>query len=171
MRQSRKKSRRVIASLLTGVFIIQQTMTLSVVASEISGVTGHNGVFNIDPTNKVGDIGFRQYAKFLLDKGDIANLNYADIETFVNMVDSKININGVVNSMRGNNFYNGKAIFVSPNGMVVGSSGVLNVGSLGAYTPSAASYDKLVKSQTEANLNNIINGVNTGDITINGYRS
>ena len=168
-RKSRKNQRRVIASLLTGVFMIQQTMTLTVVASEISGVTsGGHGTFNISPTNKVGNIGFRQYEKFNLDAGDIANLNYADIATFVNMVDNKININGIVNTMRNGNFYNGKAVFVSPNGMVVGASGVLNVGSLGVYTPSTASYNNLVKNQTEANLNSIANGVNNAEITING---
>ena len=168
-RKSRKTQRRVIASLLTGVFMLQQTMALTVVASEISGITnGGHGTFNIDPTNKAGDIGFRHYEKFNLDKGDIANLNYADISTFVNMVDNKINVNGVINAMRDGNFYNGKAIFVSPNGMVVGASGVLNVGSLGVYTPSTGSYNKLVDNQTEANLNSIVNGVNTGDITING---
>ena len=44
MRKSRKTQRRIIASLMTGVFMLQQTMALSVIASEISGVTGVNGV-------------------------------------------------------------------------------------------------------------------------------
>ena len=168
-RKSRKNQRRVIASLLTGVFILQQTMALTVVASEISGITnGGHGTFNIDPTGKAGDIGFRGYEKFNLDAGDVANLNFSDISTFVNMVDNKININGIVNSMRDGSFYGGKAIFVSPNGMVVGASGVLNVGSLGVYTPSSGSYNNLKNNQTEQGLNNIINGVNSGEITING---
>ena len=99
-RKSRKNQRRVIASLLTGVFMLQQTMALTVVASEISGITnGGHGTFNIDPTGKAGSIGFRGYEKFNLDAGDVANLNFSDISTFVNMVDNKININGIVNSM------------------------------------------------------------------------
>ena len=163
-----RNKRKIIASLLTGAFILQQSVIMPTIASEISGITGNNGVFNIDPAHTSGNIGFRQYEKFNLDKGDVANLNFADISTFVNMVDNRININGVVNSMRDGNFYNGKAIFVSPNGMIVGASGVLNVGSLGVYTPSSGSYNNLVNNQTEAGLNNIINGVNSGEITING---
>ena len=60
-RKSRKTQRRILASLMTGVFVLQQTMTLSVVASDISGVTGVNGIYNIDPTKTDGAVGFRQY--------------------------------------------------------------------------------------------------------------
>ena len=68
MRRRRKNQRRVIASILTGMFIVQQTMTLSVFASNISGVNGVNGVYNIDPAHKNGDIGFRHYQNFDLSK-------------------------------------------------------------------------------------------------------
>ena len=137
MRQSGKNQKRTIAVLLTGLFMVQQTMGLSVfAASTISGVTnGGSGSFNIDPTTKNNGTGFRHYQDFNLGQGDVANLNFADINTFVNMVDNQVAINGIVNSVRGNGFYNGKAVFISPNGMVVGASGVLNVGSLGVYTP------------------------------------
>ena len=137
MRQSGKNQKRTIAVLLTGLFMVQQTMGLSVfAASTISGVTnGGSGSFNIDPTTKNNGTGFRHYQDFHLGQGDVANLNFADINTFVNMVDNQVVINGIVNSVRGNGFYNGKAVFISPNGMVVGASGVLNVGSLGVYTP------------------------------------
>ena len=68
--------------------MIQQTMTLSVFASNITGITnGGHGTFNIDPTKHNGDVGFRHYNDFNLDAGDIANLNFADINTFVNLVD------------------------------------------------------------------------------------
>ena len=168
-RRSRKNQRRVIASILTGMFIVQQTMTLTVCASEISGITsGGHGTFNITPEKIDGSTGFRHYEKFNLDKGDIANLNYANIENFVNMVDNQININGIVNTMRGSGFYNGKAIFVSPNGMVVGASGVLNVGSLGVYTPGQSSYNTLVKAQTEGALKGAMTPGSNAPITING---
>ena len=167
-RRSRKNQRRVIASILTGMFIVQQTMTLTVCASEISGITGVNGVFNINPEHSSNGIGYRHYEKFNLSQGDIANLNYADISQFVNMVDSQININGIVNTVKNGNFYNGKAVFVSPNGMVVGASGVLNVGSLGVYAPSQSTYTNLVKSQTESALSSAMNGGSGAAVTING---
>ena len=167
-RKSRKNQRRVIASLLTGLFLVQQTMTLTVVASEISGVAGSNGVFNIDPATKAGELGFRHYEKFNLSQGDIANLNYTDISTFVNMVDNQININGVLNTMKNGAFYNGKAIFVSPNGMVVGASGVLNVGSLGVYTPDQVHYQNLVKNPGASTLADAQKYNAGGAVTING---
>ena len=66
-----------------------------------------------------------------------------DLSTFVNLVDNQINIQGIVNAVGKNGaFNNGHAVFISPNGMVVGSSGVLNVGSLTVLTPDSNSYEK-----------------------------
>lgn len=172
MRQSGKNQKRTIAVLLTGLFMVQQTMGLSVfAASTISGVTnGGSGSFNIDPTTKNNGTGFRHYQDFNLGQGDVANLNFADINTFVNMVDNQVVINGIVNSVRGNGFYNGKAVFISPNGMVVGASGVLNVGSLGVYAPNSIDYTNLKNSPSAATLAEATEKASNGGapITING---
>lgn len=140
-------------------------------ASNISNVSGVNGVFNINPEVANGDTGFRQYENFYLSKNDIANLIFKygnrDISKFVNLVDGKVNIQGIVNTMRDGNFYNGHAIFISPNGMVVGESGVLNVGSLSVLTPSTSTYDKLKANPTAMKLKDIQNETN-GDILIRG---
>lgn len=172
MRQSGKNQKRTIAVLLTGLFMVQQTMGLSVfAASTISGVTnGGSGSFNIDPTTKNNGTGFRHYQDFNLGQGDVANLNFADINTFVNMVDNQVVINGIVNSVRGNGFYNGKAVFISPNGMVVGASGVLNVGSLGVYAPNNVDYKLLKDNPSAATLAEATENASNGGapITING---
>lgn len=172
MRQSGKNQKRTIAVLLTGLFMVQQTMGLSVfAASTISKVTnGGSGSFNIDPTTKNNGTGFRHYQDFNLGQGDVANLNFADINTFVNMVDNQVVINGIVNSVRGNGFYNGKAVFISPNGMVVGASGVLNVGSLGVYAPNSIDYTNLKNSPSAATLAEATENASNGGapITING---
>jgi len=172
MRQSGKNQKRTIAVLLTGLFMVQQTMGLSVfAASTISGVTnGGSGSFNIDPTTKNNGTGFRHYQDFNLGQCDVANLNFADINTFVNMVDNQVVINGIVNSVRGNGFYNGKAVFISPNGMVVGASGVLNVGSLGVYAPNSIDYTNLKNSPSAATLAEATENASNGGapITING---
>ena len=120
--------------------------------SNISGITngtvsGGGNTFEIHPEVTNGDVGYRHYNQFQLGQGDIANLLYQlgvkNVDTFVNLVDGKIDINGIVNTMRGNNFYDGHAVFISPNGMVVGASGVLNVGSLSVVTPSNDTYNGL----------------------------
>ena len=168
-----KTSKRIIAASLTGLFLVHQTMALTVVASEITGFNGNNGVFNIKPGAVIPgtDIGYTKYENFNLSKGDIANLIYKygtdNIETFINLVDNKININGVLNTVRDGQFYNGHAIFVSPNGMVVGASGVLNVGSLGVYTPDNVTYQNY-KNNPRADLNELKSTNSGKEITING---
>ena len=170
---SRKRNQRIISAALTSLFMFQQTMMLSAFSTEITGVIGNNGIYNINPTAVNGSMGYRKYNDFDLSKGDVANLNFLkgnkNIETFVNLVNNKINIEGTVNSMRGNNFYNGKAVFVSPKGMVVGASGVLNVGSLGIYTPNQSTYNYYLNNP-ENSLNDLANINNAGDgtVTING---
>ena len=177
MRHSQMRKRRVIAALLTTCFLLQQSMIIPAMASEIGGsvdgwvAKGENGVFDINATAAtISGIGFRKYEKFNLSPGDVANLMFRlgirDIHTFVNLVDEKININGIVNSMRDGNFYNGKAVFVSPNGMVVGASGVLNVGSLSVLTPTQSAYESF-RDKPAVNLEPLYTQGN-GVVEING---
>lgn len=175
MKCSNRRVKRILSALITSVFIVQQSMLLSAFATDITGVSGNNGVYNIDPTGIITntDIGYRKYHNFTLSEGDIANLMFQyginDINTFINLVDNQIKIDGIVNSMRGNNFYDGRVIFVSPNGMVVGASGVINVGSLGVYTPNTDVYNRY-KNNPSSDLNSLKNPENNKDgyVTING---
>lgn len=64
----------MIATALVISFLAQQSFMTSALASDISGVTGNNGVYNINPTDVIGGMGFRKYENFTLSKGDIANL-------------------------------------------------------------------------------------------------
>ncbi|MBR1461424.1 leukotoxin LktA family filamentous adhesin, partial [bacterium] len=165
--------KKSIALTLSALFITMQMLPLKAIATEITGVTGNNGVYNINPTDWITgtDIGYRKYTNFDLSQGDVANLIFQygphDIETFINMVDNKININGIVNSMRDGSFYNGKAIFVSPNGMIIGASGVLNVGSLGVYTPTTSVYNNY-KNNPNGDFSTLTSSNNNGYVTVNG---
>ncbi len=152
MNRSGRNGKRILAATLIGAFMVQQMLfTTTMAASTItttggSGVTWNGNTATIDALNtaKGGSIGYNKYSDFNLGEGDIANLNFKDgMNTFVNLVDKQININGVVNTVKGNAFHNGRAVFISPNGMVVGGHGVLNVGSLGVYTPTQKMYDNI----------------------------
>ena len=149
-----------------------------VFATNITDVQGNNGVYNINAAKVSGSTGFRHYKDFSLDNGHVANLKFDQgYNKFVNLVDKQVNINGIVNSVKNNAFYNGHAIFVSPNGIVVGASGVLNVGSLTIATPSSGKYNDLRSAYTDNSLgdyehgaekyNELIND-SRGTITING---
>ena len=170
MTESKFNRRKLVASILTVCFVAHQSLMLNAIATEITGVTGNNGIYNIDPSAINGATGFRQYDKFNLTEGDIANLIFKfgekNVERFVNLVDGRININGIVNSMRDGNFYNGQAVFVSPNGMVVGASGVLNVGSLSVYTPNANDYKNYKENYLTQSIDTIKQS--NADVTING---
>ena len=171
------KSKRVIVALLS-VSLVSTAAFGAGLPTDITGVTGNNGIYNIKPEDIFGSTGFRHYENFNLSEGDIANLIFKygaeNVSKFVNFVDNTININGIVNAMRDGNFVNGHAIFVSPNGMVVGSSGVLNVGSLSVLTPSTQDYTKIkgdmfAHNGTEASLySDLMNSNGNGNVQING---
>ena len=165
-----KRSKVVLASLLAGVFVFQQSMLLPVVAegTNITGVTGVNGVYNINPATINGGLGIREYQNFILGKGDTANLNFEGINTFANLVDNKVQINGLINSVRNGNFYNGHAIFVSPKGVIVGPSGVINVGAFSAYAPSQTAYNNLKAGNGNLSTLDTDGYADEGAITIDG---
>lgn len=150
-------------------------------ASTIDGfANGTGGTFNIDPAQINGDVGYRKYNNFTVGEGDVANLifkyqNTKDINTFINLVQNGVNVNGILNTMRDGNFYNGHAVFISPNGLTVGASGVLNVGTLSVTTPTPTAYNKLLTEYAAGNYENInnvshlLNGeTNAGTISIDG---
>ncbi len=121
------------------------------------------GAYEIRPDIFNGDVGFKKFQEMNLSKGDIMNfifqaynmkelengdvdINSWDIDTFVNLVRDQIQLNGIVNAVKsfeGGLKNDGNLIFISPQGMVVGASGVLNVGSLHTYTPSVESFNSL----------------------------
>lgn len=161
---------------------IAAVMSVSCVnaTTDITGITGNNGIFNINPEKVNGEVGYRKYDNFTLDKGDIANLIYKsgssrDIETFINLVNSGVNINGILNTVRDGSFYNGRAVFITPGGMTIGASGVLNVGSLAVATPTSGAYKDLANEYAAGNYTNINNistllnkASNVGNITVDG---
>ena len=168
---------RKIVSFITAYSMLFLNITPVFAQTNITGISGENGVYNIDAAKFSGSTGFRQYSDFTLDNGDVANLKFDQgYDKFVNLVDNQVNINGILNTIKNNAFYEGHAIFVSPNGIVVGASGVLNVGSLTMATPSADKYNSF-KNGYEADLGNHIFGSDKynelindshGNITING---
>ena len=169
--------KKTLASFLA-VTMLGFQANLMAFASNITGVTGNNGVYNIDPVHKSGNTGFRHYNDFTLDAGHTANLIFNGINKFVNAVDNGVTINGILNSVNGNGaFANGHAIFVSPKGFVVGSSGVVNVGALGVYAPTDDAYNSFLGKYNKVNfasgdlMNDLgqlkIRGVG-GNATING---
>ncbi len=93
------------------------------------------GVWDVKAQQIINKIGWAKFKEIYLDKGDVANWNFDNIDTFVNLVDGKVQIDGIMNSVRNGKAYNGNAIFIAKGGFAVGASGVINVGSLGVQAP------------------------------------
>ena len=70
--------KKVLASFLT-ITMLGFQANIMAFASNITGVTGNNGVYNINPSKTSGSTGFRHYTDFTLDSGHTANLIFGGI--------------------------------------------------------------------------------------------
>lgn len=94
-----------------------------------------NDVAHIYAEQASRDVGLNRFKTFEVGAGQIANLYFktsatgATLNYLVNTVEGEINISGTVNAIR-NKKIGGNLYFMSPTGMVVGYTGVINAGSL-----------------------------------------
>ena len=99
--------------------------------------TGNDGnIAHIYAEKAHGDVGLNRFKTFNVVNGQIANMHFKTsstdtnhLNTLVNTVQDRISISGTVNGIR-NGKIGGNLYFVSPKGMIVGSTGVINAGSL-----------------------------------------
>lgn len=92
---------------------------------------------------QVGDkaYGMGVYKEFNVNQNNIANMYFhtqnstVEADSLLNLVNSKININGTVNAIR-NNQIGGHLYFFSKDGIFVGGTGVINAGALTMATPN-----------------------------------
>lgn len=89
--------------------------------------------------------GFNSFSQFNVGSGETANLYVPDsANALINIVrDQRSEINGILNGYK-NGQIGGDIYFANPHGMVVGESGVINVGSLTVTTPDSASLERLI---------------------------
>ena len=123
-----------LAVLPAGVAYADEPATNITVKGESAPVEANNGIYEIYAQHVSGDLGINRFDKFVLANGERADMffnqqgqaNYAN--TLVNMVNSRVSINGVLNAVQ-NGQIGGNLYFLSPNGIAVGSQGVINAGS------------------------------------------
>ena len=162
-KQSKTKTlevRRILASLAMTAGLLVYPFSVGEAATEIvrkEGVTGpqithpenNNNVYNIDPEGVSGNFAYNRFEKFNLDSGHIANLNFKEAAALANLVNNQVTINGIVNAVK-NGKIDGHLLFLSPNGIVVGSSGVINAGQFTGIVPTQTAFDKLYDSANPA---------------------
>src|SRR5690606_35203308 len=89
------------------------------------------------------------FGDFNVNNGNTVNLHVPSGKAnLVNLVhDSRVVINGTLNGLKDGSI-GGNIIFADPHGLVVGASGVVNVGSLTVTTPSASQMSQLAATMT-----------------------
>ena len=109
-------------------------------AANAGTITTSNNVWTVVPDKVEGDLATNAFSKFILDQNNVANLQMykggVSANTLVNMVQGRIDIRGTVNVLKNATTIGGNVFFLSPEGMAVGRTGVINAGSITALTPS-----------------------------------
>ncbi|MBQ1856093.1 MAG: leukotoxin LktA family filamentous adhesin, partial [Anaerovibrio sp.] len=142
-----KGQRLVLASLAiaAGIFLypldVEATTITPKDAGDAAKIHQVDNVYNIDPQMVSGEFAYNRFSAFSLDAGSIANLKFDSASTLANLVNSQININGIVNAIKGGQI-GGHLIFLSPDGIAVGSSGVINAGQFTGIVPNKVDFDK-----------------------------
>lgn len=90
-----------------------------------------------------GNNTINHFTDFTINGGHTVN-QYFNTANAVNMVNSRININGIYNSFMNGAMGTGNVLFISPLGMAVGAGGILNVGSLQTIVPTQNAYNNML---------------------------
>ena len=152
LRYIQKKRRAMLAlaalTLLANPFTAQASSITPKDTSHSSKITFKNNVYNIAVQKELSrQVGVNKFKDFNLDKGQIANIRFNKLQTVANLVDNRININGTVNALRGDKI-GGNLYFLSPNGIAVGATGVINAGAFTGIAVSQSYFNKLSKMKS-----------------------
>ncbi|MBQ8697807.1 MAG: leukotoxin LktA family filamentous adhesin, partial [Schwartzia sp.] len=157
-KKSRTKTRQmeprlVLASLAmaAGIFAYPFGAEASTItpkdASDAAKIQQAGNVYNIDPQKVNGDFAYNRFSAFSLDAGHIANLKFGGADALANLVKSRIDINGTVNAIKGNAI-DGHLYFLSPEGIAVGATGVINAGQFTGIVPTQTAFDTLYNANS-----------------------
>ncbi|MDR3050004.1 MAG: leukotoxin LktA family filamentous adhesin, partial [Elusimicrobiota bacterium] len=108
-------------------------------------------------------------SNFDLANGDKANLILpSNTDNLVNMVtgNNKSFIDGTLNAYK-NGKIGGNVFFLNPNGIIIGATGIVNVGALTLATPTRQYIDDILNNPAGFNAGNFSNAVLSGDVPIN----
>ena len=144
--------RRAVVRALFAAATVMTTLASATHADMITpdgrtatSVIQSGNVYNVYTNTVRGSTGFNSFSTFDVYADTTANLHLADgTGRLINVVrDSASHIDGVLNSYK-NGRIGGDVYFLNPNGIFVGKTGVINVGSISMSTPTAAFVEQLI---------------------------
>lgn len=139
-------------------------------------LTPNGNITDVTTTTVSGVNAFNSFSQFDVANGQTVNLHLPGAtNNLINIINDATpsQINGIVNSIK-NNEIGGNLFLANPNGIVVGSTGVINVGSLTAVTSTQTFVDNFFDAPgtpNAASVTALLNGTvpkSSNDITING---
>ena len=112
----------------------------------------NGNVTDITTRTVSGATGFNTFSQFREAAGNTVNLHVPNgAGSLVNIVrDGPVVVNGILNSYKDGKI-GGNVFFSSPQGLIVGSQGVVNVGGLTANTPTQQFLDTVVDNSGKIN--------------------
>ena len=141
-----------------------------------TAVTTSGAVTNVTTATIRGANAFNSFRVFSVGQGETANLYLpSGTANLVNLVrDQRTSIEGILNSIKDGKI-GGNVWFANPNGFLISSKGVVNVGSLTLATPTAAFIDNFFLSPgnpNSASVDALLNGTaprnSEGAISVHG---
>ena len=163
---------KVVSTVTAMGFVLQPVAAMAqTVINPVNGGASvdkvNDHVTNVWAGTVVNDVALNVFKQFDVGANDIANMYFkekdgnVEASNLVNMVGSRININGTVNAIH-NKKIGGNLYFLSSDGIAVGAGGVVNAGTLTLMTPSdrfmktamaAAGTDGVLTDATNAVIN------------------
>ena len=135
--------------LVTAGLLLQNVPGFASTITDKSGknIVNGTGVHDIYAqelvTNSDVNLAVNRFQDYKITQGDIANMYFrlnktgTDAANLVNLVKNRIDVQGTVNAIKGNKI-GGNMFFISPNGMAVGPTGVINAGRFAALAPTSS---------------------------------
>lgn len=121
----------------TAVFAQQAASTIVPDGNTQTKVSTSGNVTNVTTSTVNGNNAYNSFSSFNVNSGSAANLYLPNgTSNLLNLVNSQaVNIGGMLNAIEDGKI-GGNVFFADPYGVIVGASGVVNVGSFTALTPT-----------------------------------
>ena len=146
----------IVPLVLAGILLPANAWATEITTNGAGIVDKSGNVYDVYTQKIVSShsLGINEFKKFNLDSGHIANMHFKmkngseHVDSLVNLVQDRININGTVNAVK-NNRIDGNLYFLSGNGMAVGPTGVINAGKFVALAPSSDYFEDLWENESK----------------------
>ena len=102
----------------------------------VKDIANNGKQFDINNQQVSGNKALNKFKDFNIGTNDVANMHLGQVDHQINLVQNRIDIDGVVNAIK-NNKIGGDVYFFSDKGIAVGANGVFNVGRLTLGTNAA----------------------------------